>query len=114
MFDIQVTQKTVYTCADNSMFETREEAEQHNKVLETKEKERVKLERLNNTIESYINSQVGWSDRKRAQARAMLTPFFTWYQGWDRQFIAPTVQEVQDEAVETVIDEPEQEEYIPF
>lgn len=90
-FDIHTEERTIYRCADGQEFFNLKEAQAHNGVLQLAAKEQKLNERLENTVESYINNQADWTDRKRAQARAMLTPFFHWYQRWDRNFIAPPV-----------------------
>lgn len=95
-FDIHTEERTIYRCVDGQEFFSLKEAQTHNNVLQMAAKEQELAERLENAVESYINSQVDWTDRKRAQARAMLTPFFHWYQRWDREFIAPTIEVKHD------------------
>lgn len=96
-FEIEVKQMTVYTCADGQTFQTMEEAKRHNTALLNRAKEEKLQKRLEETVESYLNSNPDWSSRKCSQVSATLTPFFKWYQRWNREFVEPQVRnEVED------------------
>ena len=109
MFDIDVQQVQVYTCADGTQFYDLQQAKDYNQKL-IAEAERKKFEeQIELASESYCNKRGFASRQGKAQKKNVVSDFLAWYLNWDGVAV-----EAKPEEIEVAVAEEVTEDSIPF